>query len=221
MARMATRVGGAYASNRAQRVFASAERRRELDERLELRTATEVTQTLGAMKGVLMKVGQLASFLDDGLPENLRASLAELQHEAPPMSPELAAGVIEEELGGSPDDVFATWDPVPVASASIGQVHRAMTHDGVAIAVKVQYPGRRRGHPRRPRQRRTADPDLGMLFPALEPEPIVEELRSRLLEELDYTREAENQQMFADSLPRTSVHPRPVGDPGAEHRAEF
>src|SRR5262245_65886962 len=67
VARMATRVGGAYASNRAQRVFASADRRRELDERLELRTAAEVTQTLGAMKGVLMKVGQLASFLDDGL----------------------------------------------------------------------------------------------------------------------------------------------------------
>ncbi len=90
---MATRVGGAYASHRAQRIFASAERKRELDERLELRTATEVTQTLGAMKGVLMKVGQLASFLDDGLPENLRASLSELQHEAPPMSAELAAGV--------------------------------------------------------------------------------------------------------------------------------
>jgi predicted unusual protein kinase regulating ubiquinone biosynthesis (AarF/ABC1/UbiB family) len=199
VARMATRVGGAYASNRAQRVFASAERRRALDERLELRTATEVTQTLGAMKGVLMKVGQLASFLDDGLPENLRASLSELQHEAPPMSADLAAGVIEQELGLPPDRLFVQWDPVPIASASIGQVHRAITADGTAVAVKVQYPG--------VDQAIRADLDnvgpllqlIGMLFPALEPEPIVRELRMRLLEELDYRTEAENQQLFADA----------------------
>jgi len=199
VARMATRIGGAYASNRAQRIFASADRRRELDERLELRTATEVTQTLGAMKGVLMKVGQLASFLDDGLPENLRASLSELQHEAPPMSADLAAGVIEQELGLPPDRLFAAWDPVPIASASIGQVHRGMTRDGTAVAIKVQYPG--------VDQAIRADLDnvgplvqfMGVLFPALEPEPIVQELRERLFEELDYRREAENQQLFADS----------------------
>jgi predicted unusual protein kinase regulating ubiquinone biosynthesis (AarF/ABC1/UbiB family) len=199
MARMATRVGGAYASNRAQRIFASAERKRALDEQLELRTATEVTQTLGAMKGVLMKVGQLASFLDDGLPENVRASLSELQHEAPPMSPDLAAGVIEEELGAPPNQLFAEWDPVPIASASIGQVHRGITRDGTAIAIKVQYPG--------VDQAIRSDLDnvgplvqfMGMLFPALEPEPIVRELRDRLLEELDYRNEAANQQLFADS----------------------
>jgi predicted unusual protein kinase regulating ubiquinone biosynthesis (AarF/ABC1/UbiB family) len=199
VARLATRVGGAYASHRAQRIFASAERKRALDAQLELRTAAEVTQTLGAMKGVLMKVGQLASFLDDGLPENVRASLAELQHEAPPMSPDLAAGVIEEELGLPPDQLFATWDPVPIASASIGQVHRAMTKDGEPIAIKVQYPG--------VEQAIRADLDnvgplvqfMGLVFPALEPEPIVAELRARLLEELDYRNEAMNQQLFADS----------------------
>ena len=199
VARMATRIGGAYATNRAQRIFASEERKRDLDERLELRTATEVTQTLGEMKGVLMKVGQLASFLDDGLPENLRASLSELQHEAPPMSPALAVGVIEEELGAPPERLFAEWDPIPMASASIGQVHRAITRDGSPVAVKVQYPG--------VDQAIRADLDnvgplvqfMGMLFPALEPEPIVQELRDRLLEELDYRTEAANQQLFADS----------------------
>src|SRR3546814_11884648 len=107
------------------------------------------------------------------------------------MSAELAAQVIREELGADPTDVFGEWDPEPIAAASIGQVHRAITHDGRAVAVKVQYPGV--GDAIR------SDLDnagllfaaIGMLFPGLEPEPLVEELRTRLVEELDYTMEAD------------------------------
>ena len=77
-----------------------------------------------------MKVGQLLSFVDDGMPEHVRSALAQLQDSAPPMAPELAASVIQRELGGPPEAIFRSWDPTPMAAASIGQVHRAVLPDG-------------------------------------------------------------------------------------------
>jgi predicted unusual protein kinase regulating ubiquinone biosynthesis (AarF/ABC1/UbiB family) len=197
IALLGARTGGAYAAHRARRVFADAGRRQQLDTEFELRTAEQIAEALGHMKGALMKVGQMASYLDQGLPENVRTVLADLQHNAPPMSAELAAGVIRDELGAGPDEVFAEWDPVPIASASIGQVHRAITLDGRAVAVKVQYPG--------VAEAVAADLDnaglifagLGQLFPGLDHKALVAELRDRLVEELDYTAEAAHQQEFA------------------------
>jgi predicted unusual protein kinase regulating ubiquinone biosynthesis (AarF/ABC1/UbiB family) len=198
MATATARIGGTTAANRAQRIFASAERKEALDRELELKTAEQVAESLGSMKGVATKLGQMASYLDDGLPEPLRQALASLQQDAPPMSPELAASVVRAELGDDPRSVFAEWDPTPIAAASIGQVHRAMTRDGQAVAVKVQYPG--------VEEAITADlantdvliHTVGMMGLAFEPGPVVEELRERLTEELDYLHEAENQRLFSD-----------------------
>jgi predicted unusual protein kinase regulating ubiquinone biosynthesis (AarF/ABC1/UbiB family) len=197
-ARIGAKAGGAYALHRARKVFASADRQAELDTEFELKTAESITEALGNMKGAMMKLGQMASYLDQGMPEHVRAALAELQSNAPPMSAELAAQVVREELGAPPEELFATWDPVPIAAASIGQVHRAITEDGRAVAVKVQYPGV--GDAIR------ADLDnagllfaaMGMLFPGLEPGPLVAEIRERLVEELDYRLEADNQRLFVD-----------------------
>src|SRR5207248_2696950 len=86
-----------------------------------------VRQLLGALKGVLMKLGQMASYIYEDMPATFRASMSRLQHKAPPMTPALAAAVIAEELGAPPERVFAEWDPLPFAAASIGQVHRAIT----------------------------------------------------------------------------------------------
>ena len=197
-ARIGAKAIGQYAMHRARRLFASAEHQEHLDHQFELKTAESITEALGNMKGAMMKLGQMASYLDQGLPEHVREALAELQSNAPPMSAELAAQVVRDELGNDPEKVFATWDPEPIAAASIGQVHRAITHDGRAVAVKVQYPG--------VGEAIMADLDnagllfgaMGMLFPGLEPEPIVAELRERLVEELDYRMEADHQQLFAD-----------------------
>src|SRR5207245_4992550 len=106
-----------------------------------VRSAHEGAGERGSMKGVLMKLGQMASYIYDDMPLTFRAAMSRLQHRAPPMTPALASSVIVEELGDVPERVFADWDPLPIAAASIGQVHRAITKDGRAVAVKVQYPG--------------------------------------------------------------------------------
>jgi len=206
--RLAARGGARYAVN-APRLFAAAgERRQQLRDDLALRTAQDVADTLGTMKGVLMKIGQLASYVDDGIAPPARKILGRLQDSVPPMSPELAAGVITEELGAPPETIFKEWDPLPIAAASIGQVHRAITADGRAVAVKVQYPG----------VAETMAADLGnvtlirsllkMAVPSQDVTGLIEELRERIGEELDYRREADSQRMFAayfDGHPTASV----------------
>jgi predicted unusual protein kinase regulating ubiquinone biosynthesis (AarF/ABC1/UbiB family) len=198
IARFGARTGTAYASHRARSVFASAERKEQLDEAFALKTAEQVAEELGNLKGALMKLGQMASYLDQGLPSPIREALADLRQDAPAMSADLAAGVLERELGKGPDELFAEWDPVPLASASIGQVHKAITHDDRAVAVKVQYPG--------VDEAIRADLDntdalfgaMGFLFSGLDPDAIVAELKLRLVEELDYRLEADNQRLFVD-----------------------
>ncbi len=203
VARLGASVGATYASTAARKVFASADKREHLDHERELKTAEAVAERLGQMKGALMKLGQMASYLDEGLPEPMRAALAQLQSNAPPMSAALAAQVIEEQLGSPPEKLFVEWDPTPIASASIGQVHRALWRNpgtGVeqAVAVKVQYPG----------VAEAIEADLGTAdllgtilkqgFSGLDPAEMVAEIRERIVDELDYELEARNQQAFAD-----------------------
>ena len=157
-----------------------------------------------------MKIGQMASYLDQGLPEPVREALAELQADAPPMAAELVGrGHPCRARRRARSEVFAEWETTPLASASIGQVHRAVTHDGRAVAVKVQYPG--------VEEAMRADLDnsdllfgvLSMMFPGMDPKPIVGEIRDRLVEELDYVHEADEPAALRRPLPRSPVHPRP------------
>jgi predicted unusual protein kinase regulating ubiquinone biosynthesis (AarF/ABC1/UbiB family) len=173
------------------------ERRRDLRHDLALRTAEEVAEELGAMKGAVMKLGQMASYIDEGVPETFRATMKRLQRDAPPMSPELAASVVEAELSRPPQALFAQWDPLPFAAASIGQVHRAITRDGRAVAVKVQYPGIAESIEADMRNVTLLRRIAAMAFPGLDTRSVVEELRDRLREEVDYHLEADHQEFFA------------------------
>jgi predicted unusual protein kinase regulating ubiquinone biosynthesis (AarF/ABC1/UbiB family) len=201
LARLGAKIGLAHAGTSARKVFASAARKEELSRQREMKTAQQVAAELGNMKGALMKLGQMASYLDDGLPESLRIALTQLQSQAPPMSVDLVRAELTRELGAPIDEIFVEFDDEPIAAASIGQVHRAILrteHGEHAVAVKVQYPGVAEAIDA---DIKTADL-LGTLlafgFKSLNPEDMVAEIKDRLREELDYENEARNQQMFAD-----------------------
>jgi predicted unusual protein kinase regulating ubiquinone biosynthesis (AarF/ABC1/UbiB family) len=175
---------------------ATRERKRALAERAHIQSAQEAAQLLGSMKGVFMKLGQIVSFAHDALPEQARSQLQSLQKDAPPMAFGLVRGVLEAELGGDLARHFKEVEEEPLAAASIGQVHRARLRDGTQVVVKVQYPGvdvaiagdlgaldRMAGV-------------VGVINPAVDFPAVLAELRARILDELDYRREARNQALF-------------------------
>jgi predicted unusual protein kinase regulating ubiquinone biosynthesis (AarF/ABC1/UbiB family) len=195
--RLVVRGGGRYAASGPRLFAAAGEQRQLLREDLALQTAEDVAGTLGTMKGVMMKIGQMASYVDGGLSPAVRRTLARLQDSVPPMSPQLAAAVVEEELGAPPEQAFARWDPRPIAAASIGQVHRAVTLDGRAVAVKIQYPGIAETIAADLRNVALLRRMLRITAPAQDVDALIAELRDRIGEELDYAREAANQRLMA------------------------
>jgi predicted unusual protein kinase regulating ubiquinone biosynthesis (AarF/ABC1/UbiB family) len=131
--------------------------------------------------------------------------MARLQADAPPMAPELAAEVIEKELGAAPDAIFAEFSPKPLAAASIGQVHAARLADGRDVAVKVQYPGVAEAIQADLRNTELVAVLVQLMrsvVPTLtraDPKAVAAEVSVRITEELDYRLEASNQQLFADA----------------------
>ncbi|MEI7886613.1 MAG: AarF/ABC1/UbiB kinase family protein [Actinomycetes bacterium] len=197
LAQVGAKTGTNFVNMKARGLLATEQRRSELREEFELQTAEQVTEVLGNMRGAMMKLGQMASYLDQGLPEPVRQALAQLQSNAPPMAYSLVAQVIQEELGGEPDQIFAEFERDPLAAASIGQVHLATTHAGQKVAVKVQYPGVDQAIASDLENTELLFHMMGMLFPGMNPAPIVAELQERLVEELDYVLEAEHQRLFS------------------------
>jgi len=187
---------------RAANVTRGADASEEAMARRQLETAKQIVAVLGTMKGAAMKLGQVMSFLDVGLVaeehrDEFQRELAKLRDAAPTVSFKQMRRVIEDDLEQEISEVFTSFDEEPIAAASIGQVYRATLADGREVAVKVQYPGVA-GAVRADLQ------NLDMLMrvlkrmtPGLDVKAIVEEIKERIGEELDYELEAQNQRSLA------------------------
>jgi predicted unusual protein kinase regulating ubiquinone biosynthesis (AarF/ABC1/UbiB family) len=168
---------------------------------VQARTAEQLFKVLGELKGGAMKFGQAMSIFEAAMPEDLagpyRAALTKLQEAAPPMPAAMIHQVLAAELGPRWRQKFASFEDTPSAAASIGQVHRAVWKDGRDVAVKVQYPGAGQALISDLNQvSRVARVTAGWI-PGLDIKPILEELRRRVAEELDYALEARSQRKFA------------------------
>ncbi len=158
----------------------------------------QLVDQLGKMRGAAMKVGQVLSMVEfDGLPEEqrdaLQAKLAELRDDVPPVPFSKLERLMRDELGGPLSRVFSEFDERAFAAASIGQVHRARTLDGRDVAVKVQYPGIAEAVDTDLRNAMLLLPLVKRLAPSLDAKALATELRERIVEELDYELEAQNQ----------------------------
>lgn len=165
------------------------------------RTADQLFKVLGELKGGAMKLGQALSVFESALPEEVagpyRAALTKLQEAAPPMPSGTVHAVLAERLGEDWRELFLTFDDKPSAAASIGQVHRAVWHDGRDVAVKVQYPGAGEALLSDLTQLSRFARLLGPLVPGMDIKPLITELRDRVSEELDYEQEARSQEEHA------------------------
>ena len=194
--------GARYAGTRARNVVRSKDDAAAQIDKRHMETAERMVDALGQLKGAAMKIGQLASFIDtEFLPPEYRdlyqEKLATLRDTAPPMPWKKVRRVLEEEWDEPPDDLFEDFDHDAAAAASIGQVHRATLPDGRRVAVKIQYPGVAKAL-------RADMQNAGMIMrlakaiaPGLDARAAAEELKTRVLEELDYEYEAQNQRTFA------------------------
>lgn len=198
LAGMTASVAGQYAGQRARRLVGRPEDEAAKSESY-TRMAGQIADTLGELKGAVMKVGQIASQTQDFLPKEFSDALQKLQKEAPPMPFEVIVGQIEEELGKPLGESFEYLQEKPYAAASIGQVHRGRLHSGEDVIVKIQYPGVDKSCDSDLRQLRTALRLGGLLkMPKESVDQLFGEIRERLHEELDYENEARNITLFRD-----------------------
>ncbi|MFP3988063.1 AarF/ABC1/UbiB kinase family protein [Streptomyces sp. E11-3] len=171
---------------------------------LQQRTAEQLFKVLGELKGGAMKLGQALSVFESALPEEVagpyRAALTKLQEAAPPMPTSTVHSVLAEQIGADWRERFLEFEDKPSAAASIGQVHRAVWHDGREVAVKVQYPGAGEALVSDLNQLARFSRMLAPLIPGMDIKPLIAELRDRVSEELDYALEAQAQRAHAEEF---------------------
>ncbi len=193
---LTAKVAGSYLGEQVRERFLTDERREKLLQATNLKNAVRVVETLGQLKGAVMKLGQHMSLMADILPPEITEVLTSLQSRAPAVPFSQMIPIFEEELGKPPEELFQRFDRQAHASASIGQVHRAVTKDGRDVVVKVQYPN----------VSEMVESDLNNLkslaktlqFMGMEADlsALAQEVRERLVEELDYRLEMDHLMLF-------------------------
>ncbi|HUJ26161.1 MAG TPA: AarF/ABC1/UbiB kinase family protein [Myxococcales bacterium] len=186
----------AYLTARTTGDLLAAQARRRLSngpaDHDDLRKAGErILATLGELKGAALKLGQALAMDPDALPEEARSVVAKLLSQAPQRM-ELAQvrDVVIAELGKPPEELFAEFDPEPMAAASLGQVHAARLHDGREVVLKVQYPGVDKALDSDLRNAAVLVRGFALTGETLDGRPYYDELRRSLMRELDYREEA-------------------------------
>jgi predicted unusual protein kinase regulating ubiquinone biosynthesis (AarF/ABC1/UbiB family) len=173
----------------------------EISTELQRRTAEQLFEVLGTLKGGAMKFGQALSVYEAAIPDEYaapyREALTKLQNAAPPMPKATVHRLMAQQFGTGWAARFSEFDDTAAAAASIGQVHRAIWKDGREVAVKLQYPGAEAALRADLDQLFRVAPLIGMVIPGTQIRPLLTELRDRILEELDYAAEADNQRAFA------------------------
>ena len=165
------------------------------------KAANQLFTVLGELKGGAMKVGQALSVMEAAVPEQFgkpyREALTKLQKDAPPLPAARVHRVLDAQLGTKWRERFASFDDAPVASASIGQVHKAIWSDGREVAVKIQYPGADEALRADLKTMQRLVSVFKQLAPGADIQGVVDELFERTEMELDYRLEADNQRAFA------------------------
>ena len=187
--RVGTNVGAVAARVASQRLFGVTAD--------DTKNAAALAAALGGLKGPIMKVAQLLATIPEALPPEYAQELSQLQSQAPPMGPGFVRRRMIAELGPDWPARFKSFDTQPAASASLGQVHRAVAHDGRALAAKLQYPDMQSAVEADLNQLKVIFALHARMNPAVETADILKEVSARLREELDYELEAAHTGLYA------------------------
>ncbi len=197
LAGMTASIAGKAAKNSLKHLSSDEEKRLQARSALMQDVGIQIAETLGEMKGAVMKVGQIASQYKDVFPPEVATALEKLQKDAPPMPYSQIRSQVERELKASMDELFSHFEEVPFAAASIGQVHKATLPSGQEVVVKVQYPDVDENCDSDLKQVRMALKVAGVLNMSRELQnQLFDEIRKSLHDELDYIKEANNLRVF-------------------------
>ena len=198
MGRLGASLTGSYLAYQIQNLVQGAEGATDRRKAFQAKASKRARTELGQLKGPVMKLGQIVSMMGHALPEEAITELTKLQGQAPAMHPTLARAQFKGSMGQMPEEVFAEFEDVPFAAASLGQVHRATAKDGQALAVKIQYPGIRTAIENDFKLLRSASLP-GQISGHFDPR-LFREVERGFIEETDYRIEAANLQRFGKEL---------------------